>query len=98
MHALAAQAKALQGTPAKSATESRAWLETSVKQLGKATITMQGGRAQINFNQASPEQLTAWLVEARTMAALRPIEAHWKRFEDGKSVIWDGVVVFELGQ
>lgn len=98
MQTLAAEAKALQAIPAKSATQSKAWLEASVKQLGKATLTLQGGRAQINFNQATPEQLTAWLIEARTTAALRPIEAHWKRLEDGKSALWDGVVVFELGQ
>jgi general secretion pathway protein M len=96
MQSLAQEAQALKSTPKKSATESLVWLNASLKNLGKATLTQQGQRVQVNFNQATPEQLANWLSSARTSAALLPLEARWKRQADVQALLWDGVVVFEL--
>jgi general secretion pathway protein M len=96
MQSLAEEAHALQSTPTKTAAESLVWLNASLKNLGKATLTQQGQRVQVNFNQATPEQLASWLSSARTSAALLPLEARWKRQTEAKAVLWDGVVVFEM--
>lgn len=100
MQQLAAEAKALQTAPHLTAAQAQSWLETSIKQLGKATLSVQTGRVQISFNGASAENLAAWLAEARTVATLRPTEAHWKRQPNDKTTdstaIWDGVTLLEL--
>jgi general secretion pathway protein M len=98
MQTLAAQAKALQAVPVQTAAQAQTWLEGSLKKLGKATLSQQGGRVQISFYSASADSLATWLSEARTAAALLPTEAHWKRQDGGKAVLWDGVVLFDLSQ
>lgn len=98
MQSLAAEAKVLQAVPPKTAAQAQSWLESSLKKLGKATLSAQGGRAQINFNGASADSLALWLTEARTTAALLPLEAHWKRQDGEKTILWDGVILFELSK
>ena len=98
MQTLAAEVKVLRASPPKTAAQAQSWLENATKQLGKATLSAQGRRVQVNFNSASADSLAAWLSEARSTAALLPIEAHWKRQESGTVVLWDGVVIFELPQ
>lgn len=103
MQALAQEAKRLKALPTVSAAAAQTWLETSVKKLGKATVTVQGGRAQVSFTGATPEALAAWLTDARTAAQLLPNQANWKRSApiknmDPKSpdVLWDGTTLLEL--
>jgi general secretion pathway protein M len=96
MQSLAAEAKALQAVPPKTAAQAQSWLASSIKKLGKATLSNQGERVQVNFNSVSADSLALWLTEARTTAALLPLEAHWKRQDGEKTILWDGVILFEL--
>jgi general secretion pathway protein M len=107
MQALAAEAKALKGAPRVTASQTQSWLDQSTKKLGKATLNMQGARAQISFTGASAENLAAFLAEARVSAALLPVQANWKRAalittptsastKGDTPVLWDGSLVFEV--
>jgi general secretion pathway protein M len=94
MQTMASEAKRLKALPTSSAAAAQTWLEASVKKLGKATVSVQGGRAQVSFTDATPEALAAWLQDARTAAQLVPVQASWKRA--AVPVLWDGSLVLEL--
>lgn len=102
MQALATEAKALKAAPRLSAAETQSWLERSIPKLGKATLSMQGTRAHINFTGASAESLAAYLAEARVSAALLPVQANWKRAANKPEVkgdataVWEGSIIFEV--
>lgn len=107
MQALALETKALKAAPKQTATQVHSWLEGSIKKLGKATLTLQGSQAKISFTGASAESLADYLAQARTNAALLPVQANWKRTVVAKSdakgdakaedtALWDGSLVFEV--
>ena len=99
MQAMAAEAKRIRALPVTRAADTRTWLDASVKKLGKATLSVQGTRAQINFAGASAQGLAIWLAEARTAAQLSPVQANWKRSlgaATSADALWDGVIVLEL--
>lgn len=111
MHTLAQEAKALQAAPRIDPSQSKAWLESASKRLGKASVNAQSNRIQINFSGASPEALAAYLADARTAAGLRPVQANWRLAgaaagsgsgsgagagAASKSPLWDGTLVFEI--
>lgn len=54
---------------------------------------MQGERAVLTLNGASPAQLRDWLVQARTGARARPVQAQLTRNAQGYS----GTIVLALG-
>lgn len=99
MQAMASEAKQVRARPVVSAAQAQAWLDTSVKKLGKATLQMQGSRVQVNFVGASPESIAMWLAEARSTVQLLPLQANWKRSvgaANAANVLWDGSMVLEL--
>jgi general secretion pathway protein M len=96
MQALSVEAASLRGKPRLVGAQAQDWLNGSIKPLGKASLTLPTGRAQINFSGAAPEALAAWLSDARTTAGLLPLEAHWKLSATSKTAAWDGVVIFEM--
>ena len=56
-------------------------------------LTLQADRALITLINASPEQLRALLVEVRSAARARPVEAQLTRVPAGFS----GTLVFNIG-
>jgi general secretion pathway protein M len=98
MQTMAQEAKRLKALPTMSAAAAQTWLEASVKKLGKASVSVQGGRAQVSFTGAAPEALAVWLTDARVAAQLLPSQANWKRTVATKSpeALWDGSIVLEL--
>ncbi len=99
MQELAREARQTRALPVVSAQEAQAWLDASIKKLGKANLSAQGARVQINFAGASPEALSMWLAEARSAAQLLPTQANWKRSASSVNAalpLWDGVMVLEL--
>ncbi|MDI9334116.1 MAG: type II secretion system protein GspM [Cytophagales bacterium] len=93
MQSMAAEAAALKALPAANKAQTQTWLDEATKRLAKGVLTMQGDHAQISFAGTAPETLAVWLAEARAVARLTPIEAHWKR---DAGLLWSGIVVFEL--
>ena len=99
MQAMASEAKQVRARPVVSAAQAQAWLDASIKKLGKATLQIQGSRVQVNFVGASPESLAMWLAQARSTVQLLPLQANWKRnvgVANAASVLWDGSIVLEL--
>ena len=82
MQSLAQEAAALKGKPRLNPVQTNAWLDAAAPKLGKATLSRQGGRVQINFTGASAPVLAAWLSDARIQASLLPVQANWKRMAD----------------
>jgi general secretion pathway protein M len=99
MQSMAAESAKLKAVPRATPEQAKAWLEGTIKKLGKASFTQQEGRVQVSFVGATPEALAAYLAEARTRVQLLPSEAHWKKNVDKASdVRWDGSLVFELAK
>ena len=93
MQAMAEEAKQLKATPRINRALAQMWLEGSIHKLGKASMSTQGGRVQINFVGATPEVLALWLAEARSKAQLLPLQANWKRSANVADPLWDGSLV-----
>lgn len=86
MQRLAADAQALRATPPVSAEQSNAALKAATDRLGeKGRLALQGERAVLTVNGASPAQLRDWLAEARSGARARPLEATLQRGPAGFS-------------
>jgi len=94
MQRLAAEAKELRGAPPVSIEQSSAALQAATERLGdKGRLSVQGERAVLTLQGASPSQLRDWLAEARSGARARPVEARLTRAAQGYS----GTVVVALG-
>ena len=93
MQAMAEEAKQLKATPRINRSQAQAWLEDSIKKLGKASMSTQGGRVQVNFVGVTPEALALWLAQARSKAQLLPVQANWKRSANVADPLWDGSLV-----
>jgi general secretion pathway protein M len=100
MHALQAQAKALQAQPKMGRDEAVRALESSVKQrLGaNAQFTLQGERAMVTLKGASAQALAQWLTQARVNARSVPVEARLQRSAAASAAApsWDGSLVLSL--
>lgn len=94
MQRLAGEARELRATPPLPRAQAQAALRAASQRLGaSAKLTEQGERAVMAFDNASPEQVRAWLAEVRASARARPIEATLTRSEQGLS----GSVVLAVG-
>lgn len=93
MQSWATEAKRLQQLPPVSAAQATAALQAATEFLGpEARLTLQGDRATLNFTNLSGEQLGAWLVEVRSAARARPVEAQLQRGPNG----YGGSIVLAL--
>jgi general secretion pathway protein M len=86
MQRLAAEAQELRAAAPVSATQAAAALQSATTRLGSsAKLTLQGERATLTLTATPPEALRGWLVEARSAARARPIEAQLTQATGGYS-------------
>ncbi len=86
MQSLADEARQLRAQPRVSAVQSAAALQAATQRLGDAgRLALQGDRAVLTLNGASPGQLRDWLAEARSGARARPVQALLTRGDSGYS-------------
>ncbi|MFO1217756.1 MAG: type II secretion system protein GspM [Burkholderiaceae bacterium] len=94
MRGMAAEARELRSTTPIAAAQAGVAMKAAAERHGdKVRLTLQGDRALVTFNGASPEQLRALLVEARSAARARPVEAQLTRGANG----FNGTLVLSLG-
>ena len=94
MQRLAAESKELRAAPPVAPAQSAAALKAATERLGtQGRLTLAGERATLTLSGASGSQLGAWLVEARSAARARVVEAQLTRGPQGYS----GSVVVALG-
>ena len=94
MQRLAAEARELRSVVPVSAVAAGSALQSATSRLGAtAKLTLQGERATLSFTGVSPEGLRAWLIEARSTARARPVEAQLARAPTGFS----GSVIVAIG-
>ena len=84
MQRLAAESQSLRGVAAVTQVQAAAALKSATDRLGdKGRLSMQGDRASLTLNGVSPEALRGWLLEARSAARVRPVEAQLARGPQG---------------
>lgn len=94
MQRVAAEAAGLRGATRVSQSQAGLALKAATDRLGeRGKLTLQGDRATLTLTGVSPEALRAWLIEARSGARARPIEAQWQRAPQG----YTGTLVMTLG-
>lgn len=94
MQRLAAEGQSLRGVAAVSQVQAAAALKSATDRLGdKGRMSMQGDRASLSLNGVSPEALRGWLLEARSAARARPVEAQLSRGPQG----YTGTLVVTFG-
>ena len=94
MRTMAAEVRELRNaTPVPAAQAGLAIKAAAERQGDKVRLSLQNDRALLTLQNASPEQLRALLVEARSAARARPIEANLTRAPGG----FTGTLVFSLG-
>lgn len=96
--ALAQQAQALAGQRGAQtlprADAVRALEQATQQTLGAGTrLSVNGNRATVNVNAATPDALARWLAQARLNARLLPVETRLQRSGDGAALRWSGTVV-----
>jgi general secretion pathway protein M len=94
MQRLAAEATELRATPPVNLEQASAALQAATARLGdKGRLTMQGDRAVLTLTGAGTRVLSDWLVEARSGARARPVEATLTRAGSG----YNGTLVLAIG-
>ena len=94
MRTMAAEVRDLRNaTPVPVAQAGVAMKAAAERQGDKVRLTLQNDRALLTLQNASPEQLRALLVEARSAARARPLEASLTRGPTG----FTGTLVLSLG-
>jgi general secretion pathway protein M len=84
MQRIAAESGTLRGAARVSPQQAAQALKAATDRLGdRARLQMQGERATLTLNGVSPEALRAWLVEARSGARARPVDAQLQRGAQG---------------
>lgn len=84
MRRLAAETKELRGTPRTAPTQAAGALKSATDPLGSAgRLTIAGDRATLTLTQANSEQLRRWLIDARSAARVRTVEATLSRSPSG---------------
>ena len=93
MQRLALEASELRAVPAVSAEQSMQALQAASQHLGpQASLTIQADRAVLNFSGIAGAALQAWLIEVRSAARARPIQAQVQRGPKG----YDGSITLDL--
>lgn len=86
MQRLAAEVRELRGTAPVSAAQASDALKAATARLGESgRISLRGDSAVLTLNNAAPEALRAWLIEARSAARARPVELQLQRSAQGLS-------------
>lgn len=94
MRSMAAEVRELRNaTPVPAAQAGLAIKAAAERQGDKVRLSLQNDRALLTLQNASPEQLRALLVEARSAARARPLEAQLTRGPTG----FTGTLVLSLG-
>jgi len=94
MRTMAAEVRELRNTAPIAAAQAGVAMKAAAERHGdKVRLTLQADRALVTFTGASPEQLRALLVEARSAARARPVEAQLTRGANG----FNGTLVLSLG-
>jgi len=94
MRSMAAEVRELRNTTPVAAAQSGLAVKAAAERYGdKVRLTLQADRALVTLVNASPEQLRALLVEMRSAARARAVEAQLTRVPAGYS----GTLVFDLG-
>ena len=94
MRSMAAEVRDLRNTTPVPAAQAGLAIKAAAERHGdKVRLSLQADRAMVTLINASPEQLRALLVEVRTAARARPVEAQLNRVPAGYS----GTLVFNLG-
>lgn len=94
MRGMAAEVRELRNATPVAAAQSGLAIKAAAERHGdKVRLTLQADRALITLVNASPEQLRALLVEMRSAARARPVEAELTRVPAGYS----GTLVFNIG-
>ena len=86
MQRLAGESKELRGTPKVAPVQAGAALKSATDAMGAAgRVVVAGDRATLTVTNANGEQLRRWLVDARSTARARPVEATLSRGAGGYS-------------
>jgi general secretion pathway protein M len=94
MQRLAAESQSLRGVNAVPPALASQALKAATDRLGdKARLSLQGERASLTLSGISPEALRGWLLEARSAARVRPVEAQLTRSGTG----YTGTLVVMFG-
>lgn len=94
MQRMAAEAKELRGTAPVPATLAADALKSATDRLGdRGRLTLMGDRATLTLTGVTSEALRGWLVEARSGARARPLEAQLTRGPQG----YAGTIVVGIG-
>lgn len=94
MQRLASEAQQWRGATALAPGQAQASLKAASERLGTgARLSLQGDRAVLALDGVSGAALRAWLVEVRSGARARPVEAQLTRSAQGFS----GTVTLSLG-
>lgn len=94
MRTMAAEVRELRNTTPIAAAQAGVAMKAAAERHGdKVRLTLQADRALVTFTGASPEQVRALLVEARSAARARPVEAQLTRGANG----FNGTLVLSLG-
>jgi general secretion pathway protein M len=94
MRSMAAEVRDLRNATPVPAAQAGLAIKAAVERQGdKVRLSLQNERALLTLQNASPEQLRALLVEARSAARARPVEAQLTRGAAG----FTGTLVLSLG-
>jgi general secretion pathway protein M len=94
MQRIAAESRQLRDVAPVSVAQAGAALKAAADRLGAtARLVLQGERASLTLSGVSPEALRAFLIEARSGARARPLEAQLQRGPQG----YGGTMSFSLG-
>ncbi len=94
MRTMAAEVRELRNATPIAAAQAGVAMKAAADRHGdKVRLTLQGDRALVTFQGASPEQVRALLIEARSAARARPVEAQLTRAAAG----FNGTLVLSLG-
>jgi general secretion pathway protein M len=86
MQSMAVESKELRGAPRMAVAQATAALKATTDTLGAAgRLSVVGDRATLTLTNASGDQLRRWLLDARTTARVRPVEATLTRGSGGFS-------------
>jgi general secretion pathway protein M len=94
MRTMAAEVRELRNATPVPTAQAGVAIKAAAERLGdKVRLSLQNDRALLTLQNASPEQLRALLVEARSAARARPLEANLTRAQGG----FTGTLVLSLG-
>lgn len=98
MQALQSEAQALQKLPRIPASTALQALQRSTQELlgTHAQLQISGERCTVTLKDVAPQELAAWLAQARSQARAIPVEAHWQRSAANAAPTWSGTVVLTL--